>query len=83
MPPTSPAPSLASTQEISSSWPTLATQPSAYVSNATASGGVLTIDDGTHRSEIQLRGHLYDSRFQMIYPRRGCEHHDQLPRDTG
>ncbi|WED83224.1 cadherin domain-containing protein [Aeromonas media] len=36
-----------------------------YVSNATASGGVLTIDDGTHRSEIQLQGTYTTAGFQM------------------
>ncbi|WP_429108128.1 beta strand repeat-containing protein, partial [Aeromonas media] len=37
-----------------------------YVSNATASGGVLTINDGTHRSEIQLQGTYTTAGFQMI-----------------
>uniref|UniRef100_UPI003BA12FF9 beta strand repeat-containing protein n=1 Tax=Aeromonas taiwanensis TaxID=633417 RepID=UPI003BA12FF9 len=42
-----------------------------YVSNATASGGVLTIDDGTHLSEIQLQGTYTAAGFQMAQEQDG------------
>ncbi|MGU5716483.1 VCBS domain-containing protein, partial [Aeromonas taiwanensis] len=42
-----------------------------YISNATASGGVLTIDDGTHLSEIQLQGTYTAAGFQMAQEQDG------------